>query len=179
MFQSSPGFEAGRYSNSTAELGSIGCSNPRPVLRPGATSRRSDGPVRRTCSNPRPVLRPGATLDTIGQTNRPAMFQSSPGFEAGRYPESLMQQGFWGLCSNPRPVLRPGATCWGCHSYPAIYPSSNPRPVLRPGATCRPEGRAVRAEFQSSPGFEAGRYPPTRTRPERRRQQQVPILARF
>ena len=40
-----------------------------------------------------------------------AVFQSSPGFEAGRYFYSGARQSPYVDSSNPRPVLRPGATC--------------------------------------------------------------------
>ena len=44
LFQSSPGFEAGRYSLDRPLLRRYArCSNPRPVLRPGATVRPLNG----------------------------------------------------------------------------------------------------------------------------------------
>ena len=63
------------------------------------------------------------------------LFQSSPGFGAGRYPMLLMRP-IRSTSFNPRPALGPGATL----AHAAIYAPGigfNPRPALGPGATLR------------------------------------------
>ena len=107
-FQSSPGFGAGRYHIPPSTSTAIFYFNPRPALGPGATLRpayccrripvsilaRLWGRALRSCAQ-------GGLLLPV--------FQSSPGFGAGRY--SSPRPGRYRICSfNPRPALGPGAT---------------------------------------------------------------------
>ncbi len=86
------------------------------------------------CSNPRPVLRPGATPTAGSMTTAIAcLFQSSPGFEAGRYPTLIGP-----LVSRNKFQSSPG---------------------FEAGRYSTAQGPTVNGSvFQSSPGFEAGRY---------------------
>ena len=85
VFQSSPGFGAGRYACLLLIVAGCLGFNPRPALGPGATIL----PGRR-----RLALR---------------LFQSSPGFGAGRYC-GILVAGLPVFRFNPRPALGPGAT---------------------------------------------------------------------
>ena len=60
------------------------------------------------CSNPHPTRRPGATPPTISADSL-GVFQSSPDPKAGRYLETR-RLGRLRKSSNPHPTRRPGAT---------------------------------------------------------------------
>ena len=62
MFQSTPGFKAGRYAMSRSHQGTVHSFNPLPALRPGDTKSPIYSYVTKKCFNPLPALRPGDTL---------------------------------------------------------------------------------------------------------------------
>ena len=158
MFQSSPGFGAGRYKVSAPQVAPKKRFNPRPALGPGATRQIAGmmGVVGKFQSSP--GFGAGRYRGSSAARRCGISFQSSPGFGAGRYtvifPERLARTS----CFNPRPALGPGATSldktmqatiqvsilarlWGRALQPAAARrasgslSFNPRPALGPGAT--------------------------------------------
>ena len=116
LFQSTPGFKAGRY------LG-----------------RRVYSSV---CLgfNPLPALRPGDTIKASGRPSNSSWFQSTPGFKAGRYASTSARR-CGTPCFNPLPALRPGDTRLRENRVAPIS-SFNPLPALRPGDTVR-DGRGL------------------------------------
>ena len=84
-FQSSPGFEAGRYDNVNSFIDIVSVFQSSPGFEAGRY------------------------VKAIAYANVVPLFQSSPGFEAGRYPLTISRKAV-NSRSNPRPVLRPGAT---------------------------------------------------------------------
>ena len=77
MFQSSPGFEAGRYHRYAGIPVGFSMFQSSPGFEAGRYAAHSPGwPASSNCSNPRPVLRPGATLQglwAIGQDDVPIL----------------------------------------------------------------------------------------------------------
>ena len=104
--------------------------NPRPAFQPGETFVRAYGPRRSTCFNLRPAFQPGETLRRIQQVQN-TLFQSAPGFSAGR--DASLRDG--------DPVLNV--------SICARLFSRARQQSIRLGALDR--------SFQSAPGFSAGR----------------------
>ena len=135
LFQSSPGFGAGRYWCVRVISLSSKLFQSSPGFGAGRYCYFIDG--------------------TVGF----ATFQSSPGFGAGRY-EFPLKRVFRYLSFNPRPALGPGATkIIGSFDF-----------LTSVSILARLWGRALQhrlaadtfpRQFQSSPGFGAGRYTPS------------------
>ena len=85
VFQSAPGREAGRHTDSNSFITYCTSFNPRPAVRPGDTRAFGDKPCEDRRFNPRPAVRPGDT-STIA-------------------PSCTSRTSF-----NPRPAVRPGDT---------------------------------------------------------------------
>ena len=115
VFQSSPGFGAGRYRRINAIKTRAVGFNPRPALGPGATETPLDGVVYDDVS----IL---ARL--WGRALRHADNIAFPGLN--RF--------------NPRPALGPGATIVSFVLSANLH-SFNPRPALGPGATGEVENK--------------------------------------
>ena len=68
-FQSTPGYEAGRFFIHDAQAISIPSFNPRPAMKPGDSEKDAES------------------------GSYSAMFQSTPGYEAGRFAHGLIGAG--------------------------------------------------------------------------------------
>ena len=111
------------------------------------------------CFNPRPVARPGATCLNSARRAADVVFQSSPGRATGRYMQATGKLLERHLSFNPRPVARPGAT-----EIAGIQLDNHKKFQSSPGrATGRYslsyKRIPTRRAFQSSPGRATGRYP--------------------
>jgi len=157
LFQSAPGFSAGRNAVANGASGEAAVVSIRSRLfgreKPHQCSRAAprhwvsirsrlfgrekpadanDAERRAVCFNPLPAFRPGETSTTLAEVMPPAQFQSAPGFSAGR--------NFFSVIGIPP------------------HRSFNPLPAFRPGETVHDEiAFSVHDMFQSAPGFSAGR----------------------
>ncbi len=89
LFQSSPGFGAGRYAMVTGGKSGITCFNPRPALEPGATYTALFIPTICSRFQSSPGFGAGRYITNLFALKPGEVFQSSPGFGAGRYVQVL------------------------------------------------------------------------------------------
>ena len=143
MFQSAPGFSAGRNSRCAHRSHERSRFNPLPAFRPGETrdhrSRHRRGEVsirsRLFGREKRHCFRP--------KRNIKQSFNPLPAFRPGEtQPSGCMPRA--GQCFNPLPAFRPGETRSPA-SQPRCETRFNPLPAFRPGETSRyPLTRPVR-----------------------------------
>ena len=108
VFQSTPGFYAGRYRIPSFPPGADRCFNPLPAFMPGDTFSVSPYFLAHTVSiHSRLLCREILKLHRVLPSG--GMFQSTPGFYAGRYHNQRLRvggrEGF-----NPLPAFMPGDT---------------------------------------------------------------------
>ena len=157
-FQSPPGHRAGCYVRSRNSLGRTKRFNPHPAIGPGATSKRTQMPMRYRWFQSPPGHRAGCYVHSIWHRTGLVQFQSPPGHRAGCYPALLAQQ--------PAPLVfqSPPGHRAGCYiqrpsqQFRCRY-SFNPHPAIGPGATAMLKLIvSIIAMFQSPPGHRAGCY---------------------
>ncbi len=154
-FQSAPGFSAGRNAQQPAK----GCGMNRFQSAPGFSAGRNGRPAacpRVVCRfNPLPAFRPGETLTGHRRTNTAAGFNPLPAFrpgETGSSPSFEVST----CCFNPLPAFRPGETSRTVVLRSASAVSIRSRLFGREKPAL--DDRILAAlEFQSAPGFSAGR----------------------
>ena len=129
--------------------------NPLPALRPGDTTLPSST-RRQLLFQSTPGFKAGRYCRVRRRLSRTILFQSTPGFKAGRYPRRSTERN-WHKCFNPLPALRPGDTKlpsgW---REGAVFQST---PGFKAGRYVLIASNCWKKyEFQSTPGFKAGRY---------------------
>ena len=84
-FQSTPGYEAGRFARKRLLIPASTCFNPRPAMKPGDSVAQVQAPHARRGFNPRPAMKPGDSTLIVNDGDEFLLFQSTPGYEAGRF----------------------------------------------------------------------------------------------
>jgi len=165
-FQSAPGFWAGRNTLQKWPPRRIICFNPLPAFGPGETRRTAGSAAPARCFNPLPAFGPGETPTGLTVNAALYKFQSAPGFWAGRNPGRTARISPISRF-NPLPAFGPGET----------FLDRGGDTLERVSIRSRLLGREKlqealrdldRLEFQSAPGFWAGRNWPWRWRRGRR-----------
>ena len=154
-FQSTPGFYAGRYKRPTAIRCWRPCFNPLPAFMPGDT-RVTSRHYAHLCVSIHSRLLCREIPSKSSPSNPVPMFQSTPGFYAGRY----ARRGHWTALHssfNPLPAFMPGDTVAAPEFGFQLLVSIHSRLLCREILAAAVHAFSAVA-FQSTPGFYAGRY---------------------
>ena len=178
LFQSAPGFAAGRCRLRTTARNTINRFNPLPALQPGDATYnpecRSNTPVSirsRLCSREMPPYRQRGRLglsvsirsrlcsrEMLARRRRETLhhwFQSAPGFAAGRCTAAMITSSK-PTCFNPLPALQPGDAIQRPANIRAFC-GFNPLPALQPGDAVGWVERYPRcARFNPLPALQPG-----------------------
>ena len=132
LFQSTPGFYAGRYGREYAHHECRVCFNPLPAFMPGDTRNTLS-----TASEPIVSIHSRLLCREIplmaAMPTRYYLFQSTPGFYAGRYKRNRLFL-TTAKCFNPLPAFMPGDTIADCRFHVSRW-GFNPLPAFMPGDT--------------------------------------------
>jgi len=130
--------------------------NPRPALRPGEAAR-SHPTMQSSMFQSAPGFEAGRSSPCSGAVWSKKEFQSAPGFEAGRSKLGGRAQYAHPSWFQSAPGFEAGRSQTGA-VVAKLDMSFNPRPALRPGeARMSFWSSPMTSGFQSAPGFEAGR----------------------